>query len=111
MSALEMRLLVLLELEFLREQEHGKTLPKPAFKDLKTMHPTLKLYWEIIGADYLQYYVLSYCAASETGVEPVFSTEGLFHDDVRSSMSPLITKTVIRIRYRTTIWSNGGMLC
>ena len=28
-----------------------------------------------------------------------FSTEGLFHDDVRSSISPVITKAVIRTRW------------
>ena len=39
------------------------------------------------------------CAASEAGVERFFSTEGLFHDDVRSSISPVITKAVIHTHW------------
>ena len=82
--------------------KHCDKLPKPS-KDSKAHAFNLKAYWESIGADipalFVLYYVLSCCAASEAGVERFFSTEGLFHDDVRSSISPVITKTVIRTRW------------
>ncbi|KAL5479611.1 hypothetical protein EMCRGX_G023158 [Ephydatia muelleri] len=94
---------------FLRESKiaeeklkHCDKLPKPS-KDSKAHAFNLKAYWESIGADipalFVLYYVLSCCAASEAGVERFFSTEGLFHDDVRSSISPVITKAVIRTRW------------
>ena len=82
--------------------KHCDKLPKPS-KDSKAHAFNLKAYWESIGADipalFVLYYVLSCCAASEAGVERLFSTEGLFHDDVRSSISPVITKAVIRTRW------------
>ena len=94
---------------FLRESKiaeeklkHCDKLPKPS-KDSKAHAFNLKAYWESIGADipalFVLYYVLSCCAASEAGVERFFSTEGLFHNDVRSSISPVITKAVIRTRW------------
>ena len=84
---------------FLRESKiaeeklkHCDKLPKPS-KDSKAHAFNLKAYWESIGANipalFVLYYVLSCCAASEAGVERFFSTKGLFHDDVRSSISPV----------------------
>ena len=82
--------------------KHCDKLPKPS-KDSKAHAFNHKAYWESIGADipalFVLYYVLSCCAASEAGVERFFSTEGLFHDDVRSSISPVITIAVIRTRW------------
>eukprot|EP00731_Ephydatia_muelleri_P024533 Em0016g804a len=87
---------------FLRESKIAEEKLKPS-KDSKAHAFNLKAYWESIGADipalYVLYYVLSCCAASEAGVEWFFSTEGLFHDDVRSSISPVITKAVICTRW------------
>ena len=73
--------------QFLRQSKiaeeklkHGEKLPRIQ----RHMYSTFSsAYWEIIGADVvcIVLYVLSCCAASEA---EFFSTEGLFHNDVRS---------------------------